>query len=94
MSADIAGEMRELAEQHLYDGATDQPLPGYDALHALADRVAVVSLTQCAPDCAERALCPKVGVPGHWQCGVCPKHNAPRHHCGCFAPAVLNEGQA
>ena len=39
----------------------------------------------CAPDCAERTACPVVGEPGHWQCGTCPEHQRPRHHCGCLA---------
>lgn len=39
----------------------------------------------CAPDCDERTTCPKVGGLGHYQCGVCPKHDEPRHHCGCLA---------
>jgi hypothetical protein len=31
--------LREIAELHLYDGDTDQPLPGYQAAHDLADRL-------------------------------------------------------
>ena len=42
----------------------------------------------CAPDCAERTACPVVGEPGHWQCGTCPEHQGPRHHCGCLAAPV------
>ncbi len=35
----VAEELREIAELHLYDGVTDQPLPGYQAAHDLADRL-------------------------------------------------------
>lgn len=38
----------------------------------------------CAPDCAARTHCTIVGKPGHWQCGSCPVHGKPRHHCGCI----------
>ena len=43
---DIAKEMRELAEMYLYDGDSDQPLPGCEQLYALADRVAAGSVVQ------------------------------------------------
>ena len=37
----------------------------------------------CAPDCAERDTCPTPGAVGHSQCGHCPTHGAPVHHCPC-----------
>lgn len=42
----------------------------------------------CDPDCAERTACEKVGGIGHFQCGTCPEHNRPRHHCGCVLGAA------
>lgn len=32
-------------------------------------------------DCVERAFCPKVGSPGHHQCGWCKEHGMPRFLC-------------
>lgn len=37
--AAVSEALREIAELHLYDGDTDQPLPGYQAAHDLADRL-------------------------------------------------------
>lgn len=42
----------------------------------------------CAPDCQERTECPDAGKIGHWQCGHCPDHDKPRHHCGCVKTEV------
>lgn len=36
----LAERMREIAEMALYDGRVDQPVPGYEELHELADAVA------------------------------------------------------
>jgi hypothetical protein len=36
-------------------------------------------------DDLERVNCDRVGDIGHFQCGVCEKHNQPRFICGCFA---------
>lgn len=35
-------------------------------------------------DDLERANCTHEGLIGHGCCGICPKHNQPRFHCGCF----------
>ena len=43
-----------------------------------------LEVKDCAPDCEERATCPKIGGLGHMQCGECPDHEKPRHHCGCL----------
>jgi len=36
-------------------------------------------------DDLERVNCPRVGKPGHYQCGWCPQHDQPRFVCGCLA---------
>jgi len=36
-------------------------------------------------DDLERTNCSRVGMIGHWFCGVCPDHNKPRFVCGCEA---------
>lgn len=60
-----------------------------------ADPIAVVDPTptyDCAPDCDERAACTSPGF-GHSQCGRCPTHNQPRHHCGCLAASSLADSR-
>jgi hypothetical protein len=32
--------------------------------------------------------CKKVGVVGHWFCGICEVHGKPRVYCGCQARAL------
>ena len=41
-------------------------------------------------DDLQRSSCAIAGEIGHWACGWCETHNAPRFHCGCF----LVDGQA
>ena len=35
-------------------------------------------------DCEERINCKEVGLPGHYQCGICEEHKRPRFECGCL----------
>lgn len=46
----------------------------------------------CSPDCDQRTDCSIVGEIGHFQCGVCPDHHQPRHHCGCTVTEVAPVG--
>lgn len=49
----------------------------------------ICGAAQC--DCQERILCDKAGQYGHWQCGTCHRHNAPRFQCGCICTIPTHE---
>lgn len=51
---------------------------------------AIMPISGCAPDCQERAECDRYGELGHFQCGMCPDHKMPRHHCFCLALEVTD----
>ena len=40
---------------------------------------------RCAPDCAERIACVRVGEVGHFACGWCEGHGQANHICLCLA---------
>lgn len=45
--------------------------------------------SQC--DCDERLHCPKAGEVGHWLCGFCSEHAAPRFVCHCMPEVKRTE---
>jgi hypothetical protein len=65
----------------------DPPKPFWD--RPVAPRITADEFWQrfgCVPlqDDLQRANCPEAGQVGHYQCGVCRKHDRPRFMCGCI----------
>lgn len=99
-SAVLAGKMQDLSMRYAYQRTAAFAIPEYAAAATVTEaqvreasehfdtinsaHMDLLTLIQYSEEERERINCKKAGLPGHYNCGICPRHFWPRFKCGCL----------